>query len=148
MEDVTVVELDNMVAHYFAMQRTKEDREAQVTAINKEIMALESKLVDMLKMLGRKDYRHPAGTVSIKQRWSVGLPQTDEDKAAFFAWLRERNIFEKYATVNSASLNSLWAAEREAAIRQDPTSVLTFNIVGLPAPRLFEGLSKRKGNSE
>lgn len=147
--EITVADLDALVVEYFDLQQNeKVEAEAALTAVNIHIAKIEAKLVMFLKALKRKNYTHPRGTVGIKPQWRVGMPQTDADKAALFGWLRERGVFDRYATVNAQSLNSLWNAEREAAIKEDPMAAVTFNLPGLPAPKLYEGLSKRKGKEE
>lgn len=145
-QEITVTDLDALIVRYFdTLQKDKVVAEAQLTAVNKEIMSIEGKLVAYLKALNRKNYQHPRGTVGISAKWRVGMPANDLDKAALFSWLKEQGIYDKLATVNSASLNSLWNQEREAAIKADPTAALTFNLPGLPAPKMFEALTKRRG---
>lgn len=143
--DVTAADLDKLVVEYFDMQKEKEAREALVTETNKKIMGLEARLATYLTALGRKNYAHPRGTVGIKISERVNLPQTDADKMLFFEWLRSKGIFEKYATVNAQSLQSLYFAEMEAAIKADPTAALTFSLPGIGERKRFEGISKRKG---
>lgn len=148
-EAVTVAALDALVVKYFdTLQIDKVRAEAALSVVNKEIQLIELKLVEHLNALGRKEYRHARGLVKTSVKWSVGNPVSDQDKGQLFAWLREKGIYDKYAVVNNASLNTLWRAEREAAIKEDPSAVLTFNLPGLPPPRSFEGISKRKGNGE
>lgn len=146
--EVTVQQLDTLVIEYFKKRKEKEEREARVKEINKEIVSIEGKLVTYLKALGRRDYKHAAGSVRISPKWSVSMPQTDADKAALFQWLREKGIYDKYATVNSAALQSLFNAEREAAIAADPEAALTFSIPGVGPAKLFEGIGKTKGKGE
>lgn len=146
---ITVADLDALVIEYFdIIQKTKVEAEKVVTAININIASIERRLVAYLKVLERKEYKHPRGTVRISPKWSVNMPQTDADKKALFDWLRSKGIYDKYATVNSSSLNSLWNAEREAAIKEDPTAALTWNLPGLGTPKLFEALGKNKGKGE
>jgi hypothetical protein len=109
-----------------------------VSQENKELTEAKAKFVLYLKELGREDYKSGRGTLSIQSKWRVALPATDEAKAKFFEWLREKGIFDKYATVHSASLNSLYNAEWEAA--KDRGEGLSFSIPGVPEPKLFEDL--------
>lgn len=146
---ITVADLDALVIRYFnTLQIDKVKAEAALSTVNKEIMAIEAKLVAYLKVLCRKEYKHPRGTVKIVNKWRVNGPQTDADKAQLFAWLKERGIYDKYATVNVASLNALYLAEWEALKKTDPAAALTFSMPGIGDPKLFESLGKNKGKGE
>jgi hypothetical protein len=135
---VTVKELDELAAYIFAKRQRIEAIEELVSQENKELAVAKAKFVSYLKELGREDYKSSGGTLSIQAKWRVALPATDEAKTKFFDWLRERGIFDKYATVHSASLNSLYNAEWEAA--KDRGEGLSFSIPGVPEPKLFEDL--------
>jgi hypothetical protein len=139
---VTVAELDDLVRQIFDKRLVIEEAEAVVSGHNKELAKLEEKAVVYLKELGRDNYRTEWGTVSILEKWRVNLPQTDEDKQAFFQYLREKGLFDRLATVNSNSLNSLYMAEWAAA--QEEGKGMEFSIPGIGAPKLFEALGKRK----
>lgn len=146
---ITVADLDALIVKYFdILQIDKIKAELALTTVNKEIGSIESKLVTYLKALDRREYKHPRGTVKVVNKWRVNGPQTDADKAALFAWLKERGIYDKYATVNVASINALFLAEWEAMKKADPEAALTFNMPGIGAPKLFEALGKKRGNEE
>lgn len=146
---VTVADLDALVIKYFdTLQIDKVKAEAALSVVNKEIMSIEGKLVSYLKALSRKEYKHPRGTVRVVNKWRVNGPQTDADKAQLFAWLKERGLYDKFATVNVASLNSLYMAEWEALKKTDPEAALTFSMPGIGERKLFESLGKNKGKGE
>lgn len=142
---LTVEDLDALVESYFKVQAEKAEAEDDVRKINIVLAQMEAKLVEYLKAVGRKDYKHASGTVKLAPRWSVTMPATDLEKQTFFSWLKDKGIFDRYATVNSRSLQSLWNAERDAAIKEDPAAALDFNLPGLGKPSYFEGINKRKG---
>lgn len=142
---VTVADLDALVIDYFDKLKEKEEFEEIVTRCNIQIASIEAKLVNYLKALNRMDYKHPRGTIAYDIKWRVNGPQTDDDKRALFAWLKEQGIYDKYATVNVQSLNSLYFAEMGAAVREDPEAAITFSIPGIGERKMFEKLSKRKG---
>ncbi len=146
--EVTVQQMDELVTLYFNKQKEKAEKELIVSAVNKEIASIENMLANYLKALNRTDYKHASGTVTAAKKWRVNMPETDADKANLFGWLRERGIFDKYATVNSNSLNSLYMAEWEKVKRESPLDALTFTIPGIGAPKLFESIQKRKGKGE
>lgn len=133
---VTVQELDELVKELKEKNQIKDKIEDELKSCNKEIGGLEAKITLYLKELGRESYESPHGKVSIKQKWSVNLPADDLAKREFFEWLRENNIFDKYATVNSRSLQSLFKAEWDEAKKKGEG--FNFTLPGLLPPKLYE----------
>ena len=76
--------------------------------------------------------------ILIKQKWRVNMPADDHAKRELFQHLREREIFDKYATVNSNSLNALFMRDWEEA--KERGEGVTFSMPGIEAPKLFEAL--------
>lgn len=144
-QDVTVAMLDQLVADIFAKKKEIEASELVTTGLNKEKMALEAKCVNYLKALGREEdgYSTKYGFVGISKKWRVNMPATDADKAALFDWMRERGIFDRFATVNANSLNSLYMAEWEAAKRAGQG--MEFSMPGIGERKYTELLATRKG---
>lgn len=138
MSEVTVSELDGLIEQLAAKEKEC-DAQAEVTKLlNKEYMAIEGRIVNYMKELKRDQYDSPFGKFKIKEKWRVNLPEDDVAKRALFDHLRERGIFDKYATVNSNSLNALFMADwREAEARGEG---VTFSMPGVPAPKVFEAL--------
>lgn len=147
-EAVTVEQFDAHV-NKMAEVRAKLTAAARVKAdLEIEFSKLSEQAFQYLKALGRKNYPTPFGTVYLAKMVSLKGPQTDADKAALFAWMREQGIFEKYASVNVNSLKSLYMAEIERASREDPTAALTFAIPGVERPTVYETVKVLKGKGE
>ena len=136
---VTVAELDELIKKIAEKEAEIEAQKEVLTAKNKELATLEGKCVQYLTELDRKNYDSPFGKVSIAQKWRVNLPEDDRAKRELFDHLRERGIFDKYATVNSNSLNSLYRQDWEAA--KERGEGLEFSMPGIGAPKLFEALT-------
>lgn len=130
---VTVEELDGHLAELLDLDK-QIDAQSEVTKeLNKKYNALLFKCGAYMKELGRTDYSSPHGKFEVKESWRVNMPQSDEDKRALFEHLKERGIFDKYATVNSNSLNALYMADwKEAETRGEG---MTFGMPGVPAPK-------------
>ena len=141
-QKVTVEELDLLVSDIFTKKKEIEASELVTSGLNKELAVLKGRAVNYLTELGREDFKSPYGNVSISQKWRINMPATDEDKAALFDWMRERQIFDRYATVNSNSLNSLYMAEWEDAKKRGEG--MTFSMPGIGEPKLFTDLGMRK----
>jgi hypothetical protein len=138
MSSVTVADLDKLVQELASLE-TQKDAQAEITKqINKEIQGVEGRIVAHLKDLGREDYLSPLGKLSIREKWRVNMPVDDLAKRALFDHLRSRDIFDRYATVNSNSLNALFMRDWEEA--KEKGEGMTFNMPGIGAPTLYESL--------
>jgi hypothetical protein len=135
---VTVADLDSLIEKLAEQEKKSEEHSLAGKDINKELMRLEGQVVAHLKELGREDYLSPLGKVSIKQKWRVNMPADDHAKRLLFEHLRQREIFDKFATVNSNSLNSLFMKDWEAA--KERGEGMEFTMPGIEAPKLFEAL--------
>ncbi len=141
---VTVLELDMLLKTIGEKQEAADKVEATLKEMNAEIEGLCLQGKNYLKELDREKYHSPYGLFEIKQRWSVKVPATDADKTALFSWLEEKGIFERYATVNSASLQSLVKLERETWLKEG-NNPMDFSIPGLEPATLYE-TAKLKAN--
>lgn len=141
-EQVTVADLDRLVETIFEQRKKIEESEAVTTELNKQLAEMKAKAVNILKALGREDFKSPHGSIRVAVKWRVNMPATDEDKAMLFNHLRERGLFDRYATVNSNSLNSLFMADWEAA--KEEGRGMDFRMPGIGEPKAFEDLNIRK----
>jgi hypothetical protein len=133
-----VADLDQLIEDLAKKEIEAEKIGESLKAVNKEIARLEGRVVSHLKDLEREEYLSPLGKVKIKQKWRVNMPADDIAKKALFEHLRERHIFDKYATVNSNSLNSLFLRDWDEA--KERGEGMTFSMPGIDAPKLFEAL--------
>lgn len=138
MPAVTVEDLDKLIEELALKEAQGEAQSKIMVELNKQIAQLEGRVVAHLKDLNREDYLSPLGKVRIVQKWRVNMPAGDLAKKALFEHLREREIFDKYATVNSNLLNALFMRDWEAA--KERGEGLEFNMPGIDAPKLFEAL--------
>lgn len=138
----TVRELDELVEAIFAQKKKIEEMEAAVSVENSTLASMEQKAVSYLLELERDKYQHPKGTLFIEEKWRFSLPKTDEAKAEFFSYLRERGLYDKYATVHATAYNSFCNAEWQIA--QEEGRGFDFKLPGVPEPTLFRKLSTRK----
>jgi hypothetical protein len=87
------------------------------------------------------------GTYFLKSNFSVKVPKLDDDRIAFFGYLKEKGIFEQMITVNSMTLNAWYKQEMDALIERagkgedvDPD----FKIPGIEEPKPWNTLNFRK----
>jgi len=142
MGKVTVEELDVLVTEIFEKKKEIEEYSIGGKKLNGDLVALKEKAVVFLKELDRRDYKAERGTISIKSRWRVNMPSNVEEKNKLWAHLRERDLFDKYATIQSQSLNSLFMQDWEEAKRKGEG--IEFKMPGIGEPTLFEDLGMRK----
>lgn len=140
---VTVADLDGLMEEIFESKSAYEKKGREKAVAFNNFVALKAKAVAYLKELKRTDYKSDAGDIRISRKWQVKLPQSSEEKTKLFDWMREKEIFDKYATVNSRSLNSLHKAERESAIERGEGMV--WKMPGIEDATLFEDLTTKKG---
>lgn len=138
----TVKELDELVKAIFDQKAKIEEMEKLVSKENVLLSKMEAKASFFLDELEREIYQSPFGTISVKQEWRFNLPQTDEDKMAFFDYLRGKGLYDKYATVHSAAYNAFCKAEWEIAKAEGRG--MEFKLPGVPEPKLYKKLGTRK----
>jgi len=138
IEEVTVECLDDLVVDVLELKNIVGLLADLSKNVNKAIMRLEGRAGSYLEGLGRDKYDSPDGGVEKKKEWHVCMPESDAAKLQLFEWLKSKDLFERYATVNSRSLNSLFMAEWEAAKKRDPEAAILFTLPGVPDPQINE----------
>lgn len=142
---VTVDQVESLAKQIADKRKEKEEKQKILSTCNEELDELEQLAVRTLTELGKNSYKSEFGTLTKTVRWSVTLPKTEEDRAAFFAYLKEKGIFEKLVSVPSPTLNSYYMQEWEASKDpSDPMAALDFKIPGIGEPKSYEALSFRK----
>jgi hypothetical protein len=136
--------LDEMNAQVEQIARLRE-KEAEASAaksvITKELEAAELKMMGMLQEGGLTNYRSPMGLVSVSFRTSVRTPKTPEDREKFFAFLRQRGLYDALITVNSQTLNSFYKDEFEQAKQRGDVA---FEIPGIKEVTMTPNISFRR----
>ena len=115
----------------------------KLTEENKKMMALESKVLGYLEELGRDEYRSNVASVSKMEQWNFRLPESPIDKKLFFDYLKEQNLFDAMATVQSQSYNAFCRSKFQEAV--DEGLGMDFSLPGVPSPTLHKRLNFRKG---
>lgn len=132
---------DETFLEYASLRRRKEDLEDQVKKLNEDMDPLKKKLKFYLDEMGVTYVKRPEGVLILKQKYSFKVPK-GENLQMFFQYLREQNLFDAYATVNSAQVNSYGNEAMEQALERGETN---FEIPGLGKPVLYEDITFRKG---
>lgn len=144
MSEVKVSELDQLISEIQEKRAISEAVKHELTQMNNEIGVLEQKAIAYLAELNRSSYKSPHGTIMVAEKWRFNLPNKDDGSMSkFFEYLRDKGVFEQYATLNSNSYNSLLLTEWEEAKKQGKG--LEFSVPGVPEPKLHKQFSFRKG---
>lgn len=133
-EPVTVEQLDGILKNLSELDKKLDVKKLEMTELNKEYMKLEWQCVAFLTELKRSKYESPYGTFTVGHDWRVNMPADDKSKAELFEHLKQTpGLFERFATVNSASLNAYYKREWEIAKKEGRG--MEFNIPGILAPK-------------
>lgn len=144
VEEISLADMDNAIGklrlakdYYAEVSKTSKDAYAQVKEAEERVLSL-------MERAGKERYiAEGIGQVSISKTLSVATPKTPEQKSAFFNWLKKEmgeDGYLTYASVNSASLNSLYKQKVEEYGQRGEV----LEIEGLEARTSFNKLSLRK----
>lgn len=126
--EITVAELEDAIAECFRLKGIHSDKKDEASAAWTAYEEKQNRVRGMLESLKKTSYKAKAGTFSFSLQDSYKTPKSLEQKEAFFAYLKERGIFDEMITVNSRSLNSYASSEIEA---QYDVGNFDFTIPGL-----------------
>jgi len=140
---ITVEQMNKHAETIRAKEAEYEAAKKISTALGKEVDSLYDMMGKMLLELGQDSFRTPLGTMVLTKRKSFKVPQGEESRNAFFAKLREMDVFDSMITVNSNTLNSFLKAEWEAAEARGEDMV-TYRFEGIEPPTISVTASLRK----
>lgn len=134
--EITVKDLDDLLMKIRELQVKRDEAAEVVTGFNKEINTLEVRASEVLIALERDEYSCPAGEVFFEEVFNVKNP-TDENKHLLWDWMKERDIFERYAQVHATSLKTLFKKELQIAMESGEGDPITFALPGMEPATIF-----------
>ena len=141
MADITMVEFEAFIKE-FAEAKEKVDQLAYEKTKATEVMDMwESKVMSVMQQFNKTSYRSSYGLLVRSERWSWKTPKSDEDKQAFYGYLKSKGLFDTMISVNSQTLNSFAKKELELAKEEGD---LDFKLPGLGEPTLNEMIALRR----
>ena len=141
--EVSTATLDAKVREVQEAREDADKKKAVYSEANKKADGLEAELIALMQSCKKSSYKvDGVGTVSVYDKYSVKVPADGESKDAFFAFVEEKygkDGLDKYRTVNSAALNSLFnqLVEEEGIVEMPG--------VGLPTPRTVLSITSARG---
>lgn len=136
-DDITVAEVEKLCAEAFKIRAHVDALEEDAKALKEELNKKQYQIQQYLELFGKSKWDSQAGTIEIREKLSVKIPRSEEDKLSLFGWLKDRGIFNQVVSVNSQTLNALYKAEFEA-------SDGLVNIPGIGEPETYKQIVMRK----
>ncbi len=143
MSTITVEQVNKVVEDIRAKEAEYEEAKKISTALGHEVDRLYEQAGQILLDLGQDSFKTPHGTVSLRKRTSFKVPKDEESRNAFFAKLKEMDVFESMITVNSNTLNSFLKAEYDNA-EASGEDMVTYKFPGIEPPTVSVTASLRK----
>ena len=98
-------------------------------------------LMNQLEVLNLDSFKAYDYTFYPQEKESVRIPKDEESKEKFYSWLKEQGLFDSMISVNSQTLNSLYKAKAEEALKD---GILDFKIAGIDEATTYKQLRIRK----
>ena len=138
----TIEELKLICETYCALRNDIDILKEELNGKQNRVKELEVKIIHILDAHEMDKFSASGiGTISRHSRFSVKVPKTQEDREAFFSYLKGHGVFETMITVNSNTLNAWYKEEIEKASIEGKDDV---NIPGLKDISTYDVLSWRK----
>lgn len=116
--------------------------EAEKKILSGEVRGVEEQIITYLESLSKTKHNTARGLFYIKTRTTYATPKDPESRAAFFNYLKSREVFDDLISVNSSTLNAFAKQELEVAIENGADD---FEIPGLGVPSMQQSIVFKKG---
>lgn len=138
MSNVGLGEFQKLCEEMYAKRAECDIIEEKLKGQCRQLEALKAKVLAHMQQSEIENFKVSGhGTIYIKENSSVTVPREPEMRDAFFAYLRDRGIFEQTITVHSQTLNSLYRATLEEAKEKGDVH---FKFPGIGAPKFYTTL--------
>jgi hypothetical protein len=143
MDQVTVAEFEALCKAVLDQREIVEEKKDAAKVEDAKLTKLEMQVLSFLKGTNRSNYKSKVGTMTLSKKRSWALPKSDEDRKAFFEFLKTEGTFDGMITVNSNTFNSYLKEKYETAEASGESS--TFQVPGVGEASVFESLRFTKG---
>ena len=110
----TIEELNRLCEKMYELKAEASALSEQSKAKNKEVLLLQQNILEIFEENEMTSHSGSFGKIIKSKRYSVKKPASEEDKAAFFGYLKEQGIFEDMVSVHSSTLQGYVKQEIEA----------------------------------
>ena len=129
--------LNNMALDIFRIKGEAEILKDQKSAKEKEILVLKGKISAILESCDLKRFDSSLGSLTIKKKTNTKMV----DKYQVMAWLKERELYDSYVTINTTSIKKLYDTELARAQEDDDFNFVLNGIPGLEISSTFNDLT-------
>lgn len=133
--------LDELANEILSLKRKKEELSDMEKKVGVELETAKKRMVAALEAAGVDSAEVAGYSFSLRAKLSVRLPSSDEERTAFFDYLKNKGLFEQMISVNSNTLNSWYRGEAEAALEQGD---IDFSVPGINNVSSYIELGMRK----
>lgn len=111
---VTMADMEALASKGRELRAKKDELKKQESDVEQELKGVQKRIIAYLEHFGLTKYESAGGKVFVTNKRSVKVPKDEADRDSFFAWLKERGIFDQLITVNSQTLNAMYNRECDA----------------------------------
>jgi len=140
--DITVKELEEQIHQCYIAKEEHNAAHAISSAAKDKLDRMKEETIAIMQELGMNSYRAKSGLFTVVEKPYFYVPKDDINKAKFFAYLKERGVFDDMISVRADKFNS-WAKVED--IRLEKEGVLDYQVPGMEkATRLTASMTKVK----
>lgn len=139
--EASLKQMSELCEQAFKLKEKIAGIENELGIYTEQLHEILGKLQVQLDTAGLDSFKSPNGTVFIQTRTSFRVPTTDENRAAFFNYLKSKGQFDSMITVHSQTLNAYCKKEVEEHLANGDTG---FKIPGIEDPVVSKDLRMRR----
>lgn len=144
-QEISLEFMDEQVKILYNLEKERDKVQAEADLLSKSVEEQKAKLLNLLEVSKKEKYLVDGiGAISIKEELSFKTPKTNEEKQAFFNWVKEKHgpqFLMTKVNFNSISLNSFLKKERDLELESGNT---IFNVPGIEPFKTFKKLKLTK----
>lgn len=139
---MTIDDLEEKVAFYAAKKEFIDGLKDQLRRVEEECRQQEQDILAIFNTHCMDKYFSKLGTIYKRVKFSVKTPKTEDDRKAFFDYLKTRGMFDDLISVNSQTLNAWYQSELQN-VKDNGGDFL--EVPGLNEITTYENVILRKG---
>lgn len=141
MSETSLQSARDLVEELWAARKAQEAKRDELSEASAKVMELEHKLINVLDSAEMDRLDAESCYVLLGERTSVKMPKDNEERQAFFDYLRARGVYDELISVSSQTLNAFYRSELDLALQRGEVD---FTIPGLNDVLVVPKLTVRK----
>lgn len=140
MDDITLADFERLCKEAYEIHAKVKALEEEAKGYSGTLAQMQEKIRLYMQKYNKSSYKTQWGTLVCAKKFQVKLPDTEADRQALYAYLREKGHFEHLVSVNHMKLNSYYKQELDAAAE---SGNIDFTIPGIKEPKVYEYIQMR-----